>query len=91
MITRTQKLDCIDRITNSYDPRLRLFSREARRDKARFLVDLVADLKNDNPQLSNQELRGRALAAYDAKYGNPLLIFLAFNLIWWFIERYLLD
>lgn len=99
-ISRDQQLDAINKITAHKGlrslVRLRLAGKnkrdrqEWRRERVQFLVDFVSTRVNAGI-INSSGLKATAQLAFEEKYGSALLTFLAFQLIWYLIQKYLLN
>jgi hypothetical protein len=104
-ITRSQQLAIIDKITADTGlrslVRLRLVGKTKsqrkawRRERVQFLVDFVAVRANAGI-VNMDDFKPHAKQAFaekfgDEQFGSALLMFLAFQMIWWLIQKYLLN
>lgn len=92
MISRDQQLEAINKIVASKRLRSLAFGRNLawRRERVQFLVSHVTGRVNAGIPIT-PGFKEASKKVFTDKYGSALLTFLLFQLIWYLIQKYLLD
>lgn len=96
------QIQCVQGVADSWSINIRHWDRRGREERGRRVTEFVVRMLESGEKLTRKQLRAKAYEDYetayaatdnkgDTKFGSAILTFLAFQLIWYFIKKYILD